>query len=189
MYERQEDIRDRLEGTIIRYEDDPVLVVDSEGFNIFIKYLDGIKKELVSIKDKKLNFKSIPLGYVNYKGRAYYLQRIPQRRWKHGVSRAGIYSVTDHAPIDYLLGKPLVATVKNIYCSYDKALIDIKKKSIESVAFNRLIAIKKENLGNTKLEYRGAEVGWFEKNKVILGKEYSHLREHLTIKGVKINEN
>ena len=45
MYERQEDIRARLEGTIIRYEDDPVLVTGNEGFNIFISYLNGTKKE------------------------------------------------------------------------------------------------------------------------------------------------
>lgn len=189
MYERQEDISGRLEGTIIRYGDDPVLVTGHEDFNIFIKFLDGTKREIVSIKDKNLNFKSIPLGYVNYKGGAYYLQRVPERRWKHGISRAGIYSVTKNAPTDYLLGKPLVSTVKNIYCSYDRALIEIEKPSINSIAFNRILAIKKEDLGNKKLNYKGVEVGYFERERVILGKEYTHLKEHLTIKGVKINEN
>lgn len=188
MYERQEDIRARLEGTIIRYEDDPILVTGNEGFDIFISYLSGTKKELVSIKDSKLNFKAVPLGYVNYRGRAYYLHRIPQRRWKQGLSAAGVYSVTPNAPIENLLRKPLVATIKGIYCSYDKALSDIQNKTMVSIAFNRVIAIRKEDLGNIKLEYKGTEVGWFEGDKVILGKDYVHLKEHLTIKGAKINE-
>jgi len=188
MYEMIEDIRARLENTIIRYDNEPVLVTGHDGFNIFIKYLSGAKKEMVSIKDKKLNFKSIPLGYVNYKGRAYYLQRIPNRRWKHGVSTGGIYSATPNAPIEYLLEKPLVATVKNIYCSYDKALKEIEKKTVSAVAFDRSLSIRKEELGNTKLEYKGTDAGYFEADKVLLGKNFKHLKEQLIYKGVKIYE-
>lgn len=188
MYEREEDIRARLENTIIRYENDPVLVTGHDGFNIFINYLSGTKKEIVSIKDKKLNFKSIPLGYVNYKGKTYYLQRIPHRRWKHGVSRGGIYSLTPNAPVEYLLNKPLVATVKNIYCSYEKALKEIEKKQVYSIAFDRSLAIRKEELGNTKLEYKGTEAGYFEMGKVRLGKNFKYLKEQLIFKGVKIHE-
>ena len=88
------DLRDakmRLDGTIIRYGDNPILVLEAviderqAEFLLFTKFLSNGKQRNIPLKDKMLDFDPVPLGNMNYRGDCYFLSRQPQRAWKQGL--------------------------------------------------------------------------------------------------------
>ena len=188
----------RLRHTYIRYNGLPIYIKrvsywDDDGRQLCLNTVDvkTRKNKTIKINDAGLNYRPMPLGYVNFDGRAYYLMRMPQRRYKQGLDsgsiRVKVHSEDRQGVVpdwNELLAAPLYNVFENGYPSYTEAcsLVDRGKTS---VAFHRRFAIASGGLGNKYLTYKGNNIGWFENNKILLSKKFKYLKEMLNKEGVR----
>lgn len=93
MYEDIEYARSRLLETVVRVEDEPVVVyainARTVNYRRLIDEMEGV------CAPKFLNINPVKLGYFNGKKNSHYLTRTPMRRdWKQGLRQASIRDIT-----------------------------------------------------------------------------------------------
>ena len=193
MYDDPEYAAERLIETYIRYDGKPVLVRDVQSGDGEIKldlynYGNGMH-DLRDISDPKFNFHPIPLGYVNSDGYAYYLQRMPERRWKQGIDHRSVECKNQIGPArrHVLLQMPLYNSIVNPFPSYEQVLEEIRADAVKSRAFHKKFALMREGLGNKVMRYKERTIGWLEDDRILLSKDYIYLKEMLEVEGVKYN--
>lgn len=183
MYGRDyEYARSRIAHTILCLDSgEPVYIHDVDlgnglcSVNSIAKEDDEIK--LVSLD--KINCKPPRLGFVNTRGVATYVSRMPLRRdWKQGLRRENMSSST--VPIREVKWSDLANCILNKYPKLDKAYESISKQGspLKSIAFHRHWALTKF----MDITYKGSTiVGKFDPKtfEITLNESYNHLYECL----------
>lgn len=170
--------RTRLEGTIVRYKDEPVHIhsINVETGRAEVSNVEtyGTEKDRpYRVDTDDLNLKPVPLGYVNLKAGVAYLSRIPMRRdWKQGLRLENCFF--NSARRFSLVGKPISDCIKGIYPSFKEAFE--KSKAMTTVAWHRHWAVQ---AGQVVLYKANEVVGSIKNGKVILDKDFHYLKECL----------
>lgn len=178
---RGQDIRARLENTIIRYNGKPYLVgVDGE---IIILY-DIITKAIIHRKnpdDPGLDVSSIDLGYVNINEPrvcAVYLKRNPIREYKQGINLRSLeYDALTLPKHRFGVGSDMMQCqgfLDSYNGNFPTLKEGIKRITIDgghSVALNKDVALLRD-VDILKVYFKQDEVGWIRvgTNKVTLPK-------------------
>ena len=203
MYDSAAEANRRLQRSVIMYDGYPVYVNgcadDRDGeVCVAITPLPKMRDELsVKLNDPKLDYRNLPLGYVNGTREARYYLRRAYRHQIQGLCDANV-TCANVKPDDGIGGLPrfrdlfrssgLVDCMKGVYPSLEeaKAQLDNPDGEKSSVAFHRTLALYKDpRLGYYKLLHRGEEIAWGSCEGFILPTLYEHLREQLTELGVK----
>lgn len=151
MYDTVGYARSRLEGTIIRYGDEPIMVQGVRGVGRTIYVIGTIlsNNQTIDIPLKDCNLTPVPLGYINMGERAFYTMRMPMRRdWRQGLRFLNLIDV-EGRQFNGAGYESLVNTIKGVYPSFTEAVED----TVDNIsrAFHRDFAIK--NNGN--ILYKG----------------------------------
>jgi len=93
-YETAEEIRARLEGSVVMYDGSPVYIakVDDAIDDIArvwisdLPYVGGAKTTRKFLSSKKFDLAPFKMGYFNYEGRAIFASRAPIRQYKQGLT-------------------------------------------------------------------------------------------------------
>lgn len=151
MYDTVGYARSRLEGTIIRYGEEPIMVQEVRGVGRAI-YIIGVilaTGQMTEALLKDCDLTPVPLGYVNMGERAFYTMRMPMRRdWRQGLRFLNLIDV-EGRQFNGNSYEPFVNTIKGEYPSFLEAVEDSTYNI--SRAFHRDFAI--ENDGN--ILYKG----------------------------------
>lgn len=190
MYDDAQYANSRLTGTYVRTDDNrPVMVHEcageGEAMEVRISFVDNPKDRRQWVLAKKLNYRSMPLGYMNMdNNKAFYLSRIPRRDdWRQGLrdnqlTTRGVLRIGNH-------GKALADMLAEKYPSYKacvKRFIEDKEGMVRSQAFSRFFAVQYMRGGkNLKLMYKGKYCGVInsETYEIDLKEGYKHLKERL----------
>lgn len=177
MYTDKNYAKGRLNDTIIQCDGKPVLILDFPNKNVLLKMLGTGQELSVSYDSKRLSLQPPLLGYINGVGGATYLVRSPNRRWKQGIDKRGIYCLgPDCRTQDWYLGEQFNKGLSNQYPSLEEAILLVKERLV-TTAFNKRWAIGLDE----RIYYRGKRVGLlrFSTREIVLDEEKLYLREAL----------
>jgi hypothetical protein len=167
----------RLEGTIVTLSKGniPVIVnaIDGAGRCSITKIDDGLKT-VADLAD--LDLKPVKLGFVNYRGKAVFVARIPKRGdYRQGLRRE---NSTSFNGLGYPPTSAMSNAIQNQYPSFDTAFKTSSKGDAYSCAWHRHWGIA----GGSRLIYKGyGVVGSIHKDKSFtLNGNFSHLKEYLS---------
>lgn len=149
------DLRDRLEGTVCRYNEHPYYVAYGGGQTLLLSDMKNPgNKTLYKIvgSDPDLDISTIPLGYVQLNNtRVLYVERKPHRRFKQGVDPDSVrYSTIDgksgheagHVIHDLSFYSASVENmILDLYPNLD-AVLSTKLDRDTEVAISREVALK-----------------------------------------------
>lgn len=192
-------LRGRLCETVVRHKGEPAFIYNiTDNRHVVFSYLgeEIENKKTASFKSRYFDFSSPPLGYMNLQGRAYYVMRIPRRRWKQGIDRYSLTTVFPSSekglgsrfPEGHLRSLEFKKCIKGEFPSMEEALKQVENSRGDSVAFSRGVAIRKSPKGNIVLDYKGREIGWQAGTDTFsLNRKYGGmLKETLRGEGVKV---
>lgn len=187
MWDTVNDAQMRIGGCVIKYRDDfwKVMEVDwkamdvdrgHRGVGLTLVNIETKEVASVGVDDKEISYKPLRTGYCNLRDRVSYVQRVPVRRWKHGLHINNLEC--DEARKEaFMSTKAFSAMLRGDYPSFEKAIGLVENR--KAIAFHRLYALERGNLGLVWLAYRGYRVGWLERDAIRLGDDYKFLREEL----------
>jgi hypothetical protein len=171
----------RLAGTIVSYNNSPVLVQEAHGEGFIVELLDTRKRKLVGAKDIDIN--PVKLGYVNTDVGASYVGRKPIRKdWRQGFRSNNSFILSDDfVNVDGIPFKNLAHTIKGKFPPVKDSL-DKAKAINAKVAFDREWAVDNDN----NLFYKEEVVGKWEDERFILNPKKMFLEQKLM---EAVNEN
>lgn len=160
------------------------------------KWMDENKNKNILIR-KKLNsplfnkFRPFPLGMVNQKDFAYYVERQPLRKTEQGLLRSSLQEtkcqlITILSPLGIintnLYSESFVDCVKGVYPTFYDARnwLENPECGNTSIGFHRLFALVKGPLDILFLQYKTDIVGYMPQkgaSALKLGKDFKHLKE------------
>lgn len=165
----------RLRGTIVRCKGELFQVSQVrpggsvQGF--------WVKNELmVTVRLEDLDLKPIPLGFVNHKGVATYVMRVPRRDdWKQGVRNKTLHGIGG-VPVEKLPHTALIQPIDNLYPTFNEAF-DLVMGEMSCVAWCRVFAITSRR----RIIYKGlGDVGRVSPDRVpTLYDNKQHLQQAL----------
>ena len=165
------DVSMYLDGTVCIWKGSPVYVLSVVSGTDFVDviHLSNKKKEKVDYTKDDFDYSSAPLGYVNYHGAVFYLERMPFRKTKQGIHYENTTCIRldgRHAHIDDILTcASLAKTITGEYPSEQEAFSSLNNENVKSIAIDRHIAIEKaEQVYN--LYYRNNKVASKNYNEV-----------------------
>lgn len=135
----------------------------------------SLKQKPVQAKltDKDIDVSSPELGYANYNNDAYYLRRLPARKYKQALnigscSASNVFGVwlDSHSLAIILYGESGYNMLCNRYPSYSEALAYILSRNgplTRSIAFSKECCLSLHN-GVIKVHIKGEEVGTYDSN-------------------------
>lgn len=143
-----EDVSRRLHHTVCLWKGEPVSVTYRHP-NVTITHLNPKTyghAEVVDYTSDDFDYKTMPLGYMNYNVGAYYLTRMPERRSNQGLNERCV-DIVSHS--QNFIGGEIIFTeamydcVMGKYPKLEKAIKDISgpRPARESVAISRHVAI------------------------------------------------
>lgn len=205
-YEDLPDAQMRLQNSVVLYDGEPVYITDiSQGgegdpkedvFRVYACPLpyDGAQKPLRKfISSRKFDLAPFPMGFMNYRGRAYYCSRLPRRQQRQGLSTATFqaFDILTQDPSDVRLErllpeKEFFNCIKGTFPSFPEALRLIEKADVMSVAFSRSFAVAKDDDMEELvfLYHKKEKVGFIMEGELKLSKKGRCLRESLQEVGV-----
>lgn len=187
MFLTREDGNMRLSGCVFRDMDgEPVYVEevnykttrDTSHFVCSSYYiLRDNERKIIPYED--LDLSPVPLGFMNFKGEAYFSSRLPKRISKHGLCTSNWQArsiKTGKARVE-LLSVPLALSIKGKYPSVSKCYELSKNEAVNSQAWCRNFAFYKNQIIYKDLDV----VGIMEPNlkKYELFSNYFYLKEAL----------
>lgn len=165
----------RLNGTVVRYGEDPVMVqhVD-ENVVCHCYVLDTGKEIQVPLSD--LNLVPVPLGYINSPGRnAYYAVRRPMRRdWRQGL-RYNSMVITDRpvAP-EEIPWIDIARTIRGKYPTFKELVESLERDELtKTTAWSRQYALTPE----ATVKYCGTTIGHLKNGTLIFKEDFTYLKE------------
>jgi hypothetical protein len=174
------DLSLKLNDTICRYKNKPVYIKVADGTLCLYELTSAGQKWFKVIKsdDPDLDISSIPLGYIQYNHRVYYLTRIPMRKTKQGLS-AGTLRITSLKSTSNSKGlssaliwsQAFVDMVLDQYPSLQDSMKLLRKhysldtKFCGEVALSRDIAISINEMGIIEVYYKTQFVGWIQPDR------------------------
>lgn len=178
-----QDLRQRLEGGIIFYNGLPHYVTQARADSsrplhlVPITDMNGDSFS-VSLDDDLLDVSSPKLGYVNHRNNAYYLSRIPARRYKQSlclnsleifspsqnmsVYNAGTGAGNSNLARDILFGLSTHHMFTDSYPSSKGAIKLLQSGSVNSVALSRNVAVTRNDFGVCHVWYKNQNVGYLD---------------------------
>lgn len=221
MYDSIEETSSRLASTVVMYDGAPVLVdsvsydtdrhgsIRSHEIALRVHRIGGVRKpktKQILLRDNKLEYMRIPLGYINWQIRAIYLSRKPSRTYKQGLysenvhisSDLGVQQSLSHSRPQFIGTTPdwtqvmrtpgFRSMMANNYPTCRAALKKLQgTKSKESLAFGRKLCLLKDPIGLVYVLYKGERIGWAgDDGMFILGQKYEYLTEVLESNGVEV---
>jgi hypothetical protein len=197
-----DDIRARLNGTIIRWKGVPYLAdVSGDGQIALLDVATGNLIARIESDDDNIDISSINIGYVNiinpdYKT-AVYLKREPTRQFRQGIAidhltQKVLRKDLNSVPRGAIMSTGFVDAVMGRFPSIDGAFDLITKKGWFSVAISRDIAVRRE-ADLLKVYLKESEVGYIRlgTKKLIVPKteqSYYHVALLSDIKGWEVSE-
>jgi len=132
-----------LAGSVIRIGNDPIYITRvrsarTAGYNLY--YIpttlyserdDPQGVEQILFNDPTVNLSPVPLGMVNIEGDTIYLQRIPYRQWKIGLTPRNCYAYSYSNNDDnimwrrYIRHMGFIHCVRNEYPTYEQVISDV----------------------------------------------------------------
>ena len=171
-YLNQHDLDLRLDRTICMYEGTPVYVRTMADRlrhpQIAIYRLDGqLYKAWKIIDHKEDSFvdRATKLGYLNYSGSAYYLERVPYRHQNQGLKSSNIRELPglSRYGTEWFTGENMKDCILGKYPSYLEATSLMDKKGHFGVAIHRCLAVSLIDSRSKGLFYKGRLVAmWNE---------------------------
>lgn len=190
-YDRAEDVRMRLHGTVVRYKNKPVQISASSSTELYVKVRKltdpsgaSYFKESVHSSDSDLDISSPPIGYMNLNGYTFYVQRLPTRKQHQGLCGSVIVcyyeskeSMDTIRAEDHIFGQEMSDVIENIYPSGIESLESMFRNSqIRSKAFHRRFALVHDEVGLIKLKHMTKTIGWVapKSNTLVIPDELSN---------------
>lgn len=190
MWQDRHDANMRLSNCVLMHNNEGFYVADicltKNGIGVAGFYLKDISKAdreqvIISLQDKGWDWKGVKAGYINRNKSCCYVERIPVRKWKHGLHTSNIMVSGRGFPREVIYTPEFGDCVKGLYPSHADCLKKMKaNKTLRGYAFSRHYALTKGELDLIWLMYRGEKVGWVEGNDSVLSEEYFYLHEDLT---------
>ena len=186
------DYQQRLGGGIIFYDGAPFVVTETYD-NYFtlqsLKNYPRSERVQVDATSNLLDLSRQPLGYINFKGNAYYLLQDPNRQYKQSLSASGLHAfdVTNRKNLpggnvtisSALFSTPGYNMLMGIYPTLESSFDKLEKKSVTSVGISRNVAIAIDSLKIKRVFYKQVEVGYTTPdlgNKIIIpSDEYAYI--------------
>jgi hypothetical protein len=165
--------RTRLQDTLIKDDQGkPLYVVDVTSQGVIAEYFDGEDHKVLKLDEVVVT--DLKLGFVNYRGKAYYLARQPKRRdWRQGVRGQNVCSLSGALPLS---NSTLAQCLRGDFPSLSGALQKASEVA-ESIAWARDWALSK----SLELLYKGeGVVGKVVDGELELNTKFSYLQEALT---------
>lgn len=183
-----QDLPQKLDQTIIRYDDVPYYLRIEGGEQVRLYELTrGLDKVFgsVSVRDDKIDISSVPLGYVNYIPwkAVFYLTRQPTRKVKQGLTIQnvkssyfpGVQFITDNhfypKAQEILFHKSFKESVMGQFPGLQNALKGLRgihkseNRGHYSAAISQDIALLIDEQGIIKVYYKNDYVGWIPPNE------------------------
>ena len=180
----------RLDGTYVSLTNGTPIYIERVGANGIV---DFVTLELANQKRKSchlddINCSPLTLGYANTPQGAYYLTRIPARKYRQGLTGASVHIKCLGKNVSKAFsGDMLHNCVKGNYIPFKEILRKMTENPakinpfyqevnvIASWAWSRRWAVRKTG----DVEYRGKVVGKISNGAVELSKAYQYLKEEL----------
>lgn len=181
-----------LRSSVIRVDDDPVLV---EGVNRGKMYYSHLGRRLapgeelksLSIKSPRINMNPVKLGFINFrqfddKWRSFRSFRAPHRQWRIGLTRSTFvidpHSTPDLRDLIFNSGA-IVDTIKNKFPSWEKALSELDNGNVDSIAFSREFSVNKDGKIHYIYQPLTRPVGKIYRDDIQLNDNFIYLSEVL----------
>lgn len=169
LYDTERDLIDRLHQTICRFQGKAVLVtVETKSSLALFDPVDR-SKLLTKIKpnDPDFDISSPELGYMNHDEKVLYVERLPQRRFRQGLTYecCSTYDVTGEGgarPMlsQYMQSSGLVDMIEGRYPKFREAQILLQKGAAKEIAVSRDIAFKMLDCGLILVYCKCHDVGY-----------------------------
>lgn len=185
MFESQRDAEMRLNNSIIQGPEGAIYITGILDKDYFI-YREITKDGLTEgqdkkgdIRDGKFNMAAFPLGYVNFNGKAFYLQRIPTRKYKQGLCKHNAFCKTPVRDLNDVFFSPGFADMfAGSYPNLEVCTQALYDFALDGMAFGRQWAVSRGPRG-ALLQYKNRSVGTVEGGKPELSKRFDYLKESL----------
>lgn len=177
----------RLNETVIRHKDDPVMVVQctpgkrQSDILVYHRKLIDDDGSMISAPIDEYNLDPVPLGYVNHGANATYLTRMPMRKdWRQGARMINIVDPNGYNPSRIGMHQ-IAVTIKGVFPTIRETLNELNKRLSRPTrlrAFSRDFAISEDS----KLMYKGLfEVGTvnMENGGLLVHDNFGWVREAL----------
>lgn len=152
----ENDVASYLMGTIVLYKGLPHSITGQTGRTIEITRVDLDKRFDVQKSDPELDVGTVPLGYVNYNRRVYYLQRIPRRQWRQGIRPENLECYVDDQKASstrnirpILSSSSFVKAIKGDYPTFKRVVKD--PEAPQFVALSRDVMVKGVGKGSWEI--------------------------------------
>jgi hypothetical protein len=186
-----EQIRLRLQGTVIMYDSRPVIVSQIAADKIGLAFLPTMRDVFfVPFDDPKLNIREFRLGYVNVNRSAMYVQRFPGRQQRQGLCGANV-KLGQRGGIpwnDLIRRAEFTDMMRNVYPTFAQVVDRLEKNpELNTMAFNRRFALAKDQeLGFFELHYRGRRIAWGDPSNFNLPSDHQYLAEVIAAEGISV---
>jgi hypothetical protein len=181
----RDDVRQRLSNTICRLNGEPVHIIETQNpHKVAAQYMRGPRAgeyDWIDYRQPGFCYKSPPLGYMNFRGKAYYLARLPWREiQKQGLTFEAVESRPESPGRSYWGRRELADCICGVQETVEDALEKVLQEGWESYAIRRHIAIGTVSGQNLGVFYRGRMVGIREMGKFrLLQSEESSILDKL----------
>lgn len=148
----------RLRDSLILYKGQPKVVVEVKK-NGTVLMSDLVGGDWVEGEMKDINNSDIPLGFINYKGYANYLVRLPKKQYRQGITPGVVQNITKKANFNPFVPE-ICKTILNSYPSISDSIERLECGEAYSCAFHRNYAIGAKLVGGKYLlMYKQFQVG------------------------------
>ena len=197
-YENAEEVRFRLEGTVVLYDGKPVYItkvnntLGDDAFEIArvffrpVPYEARDKETRKYLSSRKFSLEPFKMGYMNTDKEVVYLSRAPVRQQRQGLCQQNL-SITDvfgdksknHDFSTVIRSKGFSDMVEGLYPCYDKALEMLRDRT--SVALSNIFALAYDpDFSIMYLLNRGTKCGAsFMGEKMRIPDKFKFLREEM----------
>jgi hypothetical protein len=155
-FAREEDVQQKLDGTLVRYKGEPCWCTYEGGFIVRLYTFEAYKGKgsngfTVDCMDEALDYSAPALGYINEKKEgAVYLIRYPRKQFNGGLkpSQVNAWSLLAERDIGRrevnLVSEAVECMFKNKYPKFDEVVEEVldSKGDMYSKAFHRKLAVK-----------------------------------------------
>lgn len=195
-YDNLEDVKSKLAGTIIYYENVPVYVkqaiTDEENGSFILQVTNSLtarNTKYVKLDDPLLNWTRYHLGYCNMKWGSVWWYRKPLRQYRQGLKSDQMkYAVSSQAfdhGYEFGATQAVEAMLIDRYPNVHEIEQTLKDFEVPVVAFHKDFALSWDKIHKDMiLEHKGRLIGCMSNRltDVKLADEYEHLTE--TVKEV-----
>ena len=180
-YESANDVQLRLRHSVVRFENQPVVVEEVGGKEV-VGVTNILTGERFTASVKKLDLTPVPLGYMSAGKSLFYVMRKPTRKYKQGLCGENVMFKLvsgENIPVSYC-GKHIGNTIVGNYPDIGAAFSQVRNGKAKAVPFSREWAVA-EREDELCILYRGETVGFVGDTFVSILPERAYLKESLEL--------